>query len=97
MTETLKLLKRFTMASLMLLCVTAMVCGAAIVDSNTRALALGEQGRQVGFTLDKETTTIETGRQTVTWPPLEPILRWARLAPAPVGTLIALGETIFGN
>ena len=75
MTESLKLLKRFAVACLLTLCVTAMLCGMAVVDSSTKQLSLGEQSRQVGFTLDKETTTIMTGEKTVTWPPIEPILR----------------------
>ena len=57
MPETLKLLKRFALCALLLLCVTALLCGAALVDANTRYLSLGEQGRQVGFSMDAETTT----------------------------------------
>ena len=97
MTETLQLLKRFAVTSLLLLCAVAMLCGAAIVDSNTRRLAMGDPGRQVGFSLDKETTTIMTGEQTMTLPPLERALDWLRFAPAPIGTLVMIGETVAGR
>ena len=60
MTETLKLLKRFAFCALLLLCLTACVCGAVLVDANTRYLSLGEQGRQVGFSMDSETTAFTT-------------------------------------
>ena len=92
MTESLKLLKRFTVLCMLLLCFIAMLCGGAVVDRNTRQLALGESKRQVGFSLDRETTTIMTGRQTVTWPTASPALRRARYAPAPLGTLVMIGE-----
>jgi len=93
--ESLRLLKRFTVACLFLLCVTAMFCGAVAVDSNTRLLALGEARMQVGFSLDRETTTITAGQRVVTLPPASPALRWARYAPAPAGTLVMVGESIF--
>jgi len=95
MTETQKLLKRFALACLMLLCVTAMFCGAALVDTNTRGLSLGDPGRQVGFALDKETTTLRWDARTVTMPPLELAAQWARLAPSPVGCVIAVGEAVW--
>ena len=91
MTEILKFLKRFTLISLLLLCLTAMACGAALVDANTRFLSLGEQGRQVGISLDRETTTFLMDEHAYALPPL---LRYARFVPAPIGTLVALGETI---
>jgi len=95
MPENLKLLKRFGLASLLLLCVTAMFCGAALVDSNTRYLSLGDPGRQVGIALDKETTTFRWDAQTVVLPPLESTMRYARLAPAPLGPLVAVGEAVW--
>ena len=95
MIETPKLLKRFALASLLLLCVTAMLCGAALVDTNTRYLSLGDPGRQVGIALDRETTTLRWDTRTVTLPPLDPAIRWARLAPAPAGCLVNLGEAIW--
>ena len=92
--ESLKLLKRFAVASIMLLCVTAMLCGAALVDSNTRFLSLGEPGRQVGFALDKQTTTLRWDGQALALPPLAPSIEWLRLLPAPLGSLVMLGETV---
>ena len=90
MTENLKLFKRFTVTCLLILCVTSLVCGIALVAENTRYLALGETGRQVGITLDRETTTILAGARRVTLPTLSPALQWARFAPAPVGTVVML-------
>jgi len=95
MTETQKLLKRFALASLLLLCVTAMLCGAALVDTNTRYLSLGDPGRQVGVALDRETTTLRWDTHTVSLPPIAPAIQWARLTPAPVGCLVAVGEAIW--
>jgi len=95
MTENLKLLKRFGLASLLLLCVTAMFCGTALVDTNTRYLSLGDPGRQVGIALDRETTTFRWDTQIVVLPPLDATMRYARLAPAPVGPLIAAGEAVW--
>lgn len=95
MTESMKLLKRFALASLLMLCVIAMFCGAALVDSNTRYLSLGDPGRQVGIALDKETVTLRWDEQTVELPPLRAAVQWARLAPAPAGSMIALGEAIW--
>ena len=95
MTETPKLLKRFALASLLLLCVTAMLCGAALVDTNTRYLSLGDPGRQVGIALDRETATLRWDTRNVVLPPLVPAVQWARLAPPPVGCLINLGEAVW--
>ena len=95
MTETLRLLKRFALASLLLLCVTAMFCGAALVDANTRYLSLGDPGRQVGIALDRETTTLRWDTRTVALPPFNPAVQWIRLAPAPVGCLVNLGEMLW--
>jgi len=95
MSETQKLLKRFALASLLLLCVTAMFCGAALVDTNTRRLSLGDPGRQVGVALDRETVTLRWDARTVTLPPLASALQWARLAPAPVGSLVAVGDAVW--
>ena len=88
MGESLRLVKRFAAACLMTLCVIGMGCGAALADSNTRRLALDEPGRQVGFSFDRETVTIMSGEQAFALPALAPVLRWARLAPAPLGTLV---------
>ena len=96
MTETQKLLKRFALASLLLLCVTAMLCGAALVDSNTRFLSLGDPGRQVGFALDKQTVTLRWDANNIALPPVTSVLRWARLAPAPAGGLAAIAEAVWG-
>ena len=87
MTESLKLLKRFAALCLLLLCFTGMVCGAAVVRGNTRYLAFGEQGQQVGVSFDPEVTAISAGEFAMEWPALSPALRWARLTPAPVGTV----------
>ncbi|MCL2299301.1 MAG: hypothetical protein FWC27_04045 [Firmicutes bacterium] len=95
MTETQKLLKRFALASLLLLCVTAMLCGAALVDTNTRYLSLGDPGRQVGIALDRETTTIRWDARTAAVPSFGAVIRWARLAPVPAGCVIAIGEAIW--
>ena len=86
--ETLRLVKRFAALSLLLLCVIGMVCGAATVRSNTRDMAFGEPGRQVGVSFDAEVTTITTDRRVMEWPALSPALSAARFAPAPVGTLL---------
>jgi len=95
MTETPKLLKRFALASLLLLCVTAMFCGAALVDTNTRRLSLGDPGRQVGIALDRETVALRWDARTVVLPPPASALQWARLAPAPAGSLLAVGEAVW--
>ena len=95
MTESQKLLKRFALASLLLLCVTAMLCGAALVDSNTRFLSLGNPGRQVGFALDRQTTTLRWDGQAVALPPLAPSIQWLRLVPAPAGCLVSIGEAVW--
>ena len=86
-TETLKLLKRFAAISLIMLCGIAMVCGAAIVNQNSRALAFGEPGQQVGFVLDPQVVTVQSGEFILEW---SPALRWARFAPAPAGTWLML-------
>ena len=95
MTETMKLLKRFALAGLMPLCVTAMFCGAALVDTNSRRLSLGDPGRQVGIALDRETVTFRVDARAVALPPLGSALQYARLAPAPLGSLAAVGEAIW--
>jgi len=69
-----------------------MICAAAVVRSNTHYLAFGEQGQQVGFSFDPEVTAISAGGFAVEWPALSPALRWARLAPAPVGTVLMFVE-----
>jgi len=95
MTESQKLLKRFALASLLLLCVTAMLCGAALVDSNTRFLSLGDPGCQVGFALDRETAALRWDGQAVALPPLVSSVHWLRLAPAPAGCLVSIGEAVW--
>jgi len=94
MNETTKFLKRFALISLLLLCLTAMACGAVLVDANTRTLSLGGQGRQVGISLDRETTAFMMDEQAYALP-LASLLRYARLAPPPIGTLVALGEAVW--
>jgi len=71
-----------------------MACGWAVADSNTGRLALGEQGRRVGFALDPETITITAGQRSVEWPAASPALRWLRYAPAPLGTVVMVGEAL---
>ena len=95
MTESHKLLKRFALASLLLLCVTAMLCGAALVDSNTRFLSLGDPGRQVGITRDRQTVTFRWDGQGLDLPPLAPSLQWLRLAPAPAGSLVTICHEVW--
>ena len=95
MIESQKLLKRFALASLLLLCVTAMLCGAALVDSNSRFLSLGDPGRQVGFAMDRETTTLRWDGQAVALPPITLSIQWLRLAPAPAGSLVAVCQAVW--
>lgn len=95
MNETLRFLKRFALTALLLLCLTAMACGAALVDANTRFLSQGARGRQVGISLDRETSAFLMDDRAYTLSPLEPLLRYARLAPAPAGTVIALGKELW--
>ena len=95
MSEMLKLLKRFAATCLLLLCVTAMFCGGTVVRSNTRHMAFGEAGQQVGFSFDPEVTTITTGQRVIEWPALSPALQWARLTPAPVGTVIMIVDAVW--
>ena len=96
LSETLKILKRFAACSLLCLCVTAMVCGAAMVDTNTRRLALNEPGRQVGLHFDQKTTTFfMTGGDNIDLPPLAPIGKALRYATAQLGSLAAIvGEVL---
>ena len=98
MSETLSLLRRFAMLSLLCLCVTATLCGAAMVDENTRQLALGERGAQVGLRGDAQTVTFfrqaDAPVDLAAFPSPEPLLRALRLAPAPLGALAAAGEGI---
>jgi len=92
--ELLKLLRRFAALSLLLLCVIGMACGTAIVRSNTRHMALGEPGRQVGFSFDPEVTTITTDLRVLEWPSAPTALQWMRLAPAPLGTLFMVVNSV---
>lgn len=98
MGETLKLLKRFALVSLLCLCVTGALCGGAMVDENTRKLALGETGAQVGLRGDQQTVTFfkqtETAAALAEFPSPGPLVRVLRLAPAPLGNLVALGEAL---
>jgi len=90
-----KYLKRFALTSLLCLCLTAMGCGGILVDANSRALSSGRREVQAGFQSDKRTVTFFVAERTYDLPSPEPVLRWARLAPAPIGSIIALGESIF--
>ncbi|MCL2106902.1 MAG: hypothetical protein FWH26_07615 [Oscillospiraceae bacterium] len=97
MNESIKLLKRFALASLLCLCVTAMVCGGVAVDENTRRLAFGTRGRQVGVSFDRETTTLQLGGgKTVDLPPLMPVVQAMRYAPAPVGCWVMVCQEAAG-
>jgi len=71
-----------------------MCCGGALVDANSRELTLGRKQVQAGFQSDKRTVTFFVAEQTFTLPPLKTALRWARLAPAPAGSLAAIAEAI---
>ena len=95
MNESLKLLKRFALVSLLALCLIAMLCGGAVVNNNSRLLALGEAGQQAGLHFDSETVTLTAGQQALVWPAGAAALHWARLAPAPIGTLVALGQAVY--
>ena len=88
----LKCLKRFAFSSLLCLCVTAMCCGVALVNANSRELTLGHRELQAGFQSDKRTVTFFVAEQSVALPPWDYALRWARLAPAPTGSLLAIAE-----
>ena len=92
--EILKLLKRFAALCLLLLCGIGMACGVFMVRSNTRHMAFGEAGRQVGFSFDPEVTSITTGQRVLEWPSTSATLQWARLAPAPVGTLVMVIDSL---
>ncbi|MDR2647692.1 MAG: hypothetical protein LBB67_06185 [Oscillospiraceae bacterium] len=91
MTESVRLLKRFALTSLILLCAAVMLCGGLIVDENTRKLAFGTEGREVGMQLDKQTTTLFVDKKAIALPPLETIADGIRCAPAPIGSVAALG------
>ncbi|MDR0532164.1 MAG: hypothetical protein LBG83_08885 [Oscillospiraceae bacterium] len=88
-------LKRFALSAIVCTCLTAMACGAALVNVNSRAIALGRPGRQVGLQTDRQTVTFFLEDKPFALPSAVPLLRWARLAPAPAGSLIALGEWIW--
>ena len=90
----LKYLRRFAVASLLCLCVTAMACGGALVNANSGALTLGRKEVQAGFQSDKRTVTFFVAEQTYDLPSWEEALRWARLAPAPAGSFIMIGEAV---
>ncbi|MDR2753514.1 MAG: hypothetical protein LBB50_04310 [Oscillospiraceae bacterium] len=94
MNESFKILKRFALTCLLCLCFVAMLCGGALVQSNTRRLSLGTPGQQVGFLADRQTVTLQSGGRTVRLPALGTALYWARLAPAPLGLLITIGQAV---
>ncbi len=100
MNETLRLLKRFALLSLLCLCVIGMFCGGAMVDENSRQLTLGETGTQVGLRQDRQTVTFYKAAETPTaladFPSADSLLSVLRLAPAPLGNFIALGGEIAG-
>jgi hypothetical protein len=87
-------LKRFALTSLVCLCLTAMACGAALVNTNSRMLALGRPGARVSLQTDRQTVTVFAASQSLALPSAAPLLRWARLTPAPAGSLVALGMWI---
>ena len=89
-----KYLKRFALSSLLCLCITAMGCGGLLVDSNSRELNSGRKEVQAGFQSDKRTVTFFVAEQTYDFPTMDSALRWARIAPAPIGSIVAIGELI---
>lgn len=94
MTETFKLLKRFAATCLILLCLTAAFGAATVVHSNSRLLTFGEAGQQVAFSMNSQVITFETNEEARVLPRLSPWLRWARHAPAPLGTWFMLAYAI---
>ena len=90
----LNYLKRFALGCVVCVCVTAMGCGAALVNANSRELALGHKETQAGFQLDKQTVTFFVEQQRFPLPNLRMALFWARLAPAPVGCLVSVAQAI---
>ncbi|MDR1928135.1 MAG: hypothetical protein LBQ33_05800 [Oscillospiraceae bacterium] len=96
MKESLQLLKRFTLLCLLLLCVTALLCGGMLVNQNTRRLALGSEGRQVALRSDKTTTTLfVTDSNRNEWRLPAPAGQYLRLAPAPFGSLVQLAQAAY--
>ena len=91
----LRHLKRFALSSLLCICVTAMCCGGALVNANSRELTLGRKEMRAGFQSDKQTVTFFVAEQDFELPAFESALRWARLAPAPAGSLVMMGEVLF--
>ncbi|MDR2525232.1 MAG: hypothetical protein LBC83_03415 [Oscillospiraceae bacterium] len=98
MRETLKLMKRYALAALLLLCLTGAVCGAAMVDENSRRLSVGEKGAQVGFQSDRKTVALfreaEEPAILAVLPPPQ-FLEVLRCSPAPVGSIAALGQSLY--
>ena len=87
-------LKRFALSSLLCICVTAMCCGGVLVNANSRELSLGRKEVQAGLQQDKRTVTFFVAEEGFALPALEDILRWARLAPAPAGSLAMIADAI---
>jgi len=87
-------LKRFALSSLLCLCVTAMCCGGALVDTNSRELTFGQKELRAGVQQDKRTVTFFVAEQTYALPAWDTALRWARLTPAPAGSLAAIAEAL---
>gem|GEM_PF-4905145 len=84
------MLKRFAALCLIVLCLTAALGAASVVRSNTQLLTFGEAGQQVAFSMDTQTVTVATSETVHVLPRVSAWLRWARHAPAPVGTWLML-------
>ncbi|MDR1465717.1 MAG: hypothetical protein LBJ11_10535 [Oscillospiraceae bacterium] len=94
-TESMRLIKQFCLCSILLLCLTASVCGAATVNENARQLTFGETGRTVGLALDRQTTTIRlTEGIDISLPDWARFTRALDYAPAPLSGLVALGKEL---
>ena len=64
------------------------------MNANSRELTLGRKEVQAGFQSDKHTVTFFVAEQNYALPSFETALRWVRLAPAPTGSLVLIGEMI---
>jgi len=94
MNETMKLLKRFAVVCLILLCVTAALGAATVVRNNSRLLTFGQAGQQVAFSMDTQVVTFQAGEVARVLPRISPWLRWARHAPVPLGTWLMLAYSV---
>ena len=95
MNETLKLLKGFATTCLIVLCITAALGAGTVVRNNSRLLTFGQAGQQFAFSMDAQVITIARDEFTHALPRMSPWLRYARLAPAPVGTWLLLAYAFY--